>query len=198
MGDQAAHAHRVHRDAVDVRATSVIGLELGGVRRGADPCALAGRGNATCGVGCRARGRIDLVGVMQLDDLDRLEVRCGNLGEVHHQHGTDAEVGSDEHAHGGVGRAPGAHLRESSLVEAGGSHDAVNARTDAVLEGRHDCVRRGEVDNDIGAIELARTIALIDGDGQCAVRRGIDSIDHGTTHAPTGTDDSYANSHGII
>ena len=33
--------------------------------------------------------------VVQLDDLGRVEVGRGQLGEAHHQHGTDGEVGGD-------------------------------------------------------------------------------------------------------
>ena len=44
----------------------------------------------------RARRRVDLAVVVQLDDLGRLEPRRGELGEAHHEHGADGEVGRDE------------------------------------------------------------------------------------------------------
>ena len=35
---------------------------------------------------------------MHLDDLDSVEVRSRNLGQVHHQHRADCEVGRDDPA----------------------------------------------------------------------------------------------------
>ena len=43
-------------------------------------------------------GRVGLVGVVQLDDLDGLEERGGLRGEAHHQDRADGEVGGDQHA----------------------------------------------------------------------------------------------------
>ena len=53
------------------------------------------RGHALGGVHRRARRGVDLVVVVQLDDLGGLEERRGQLGEAHHQHGADGEVGGD-------------------------------------------------------------------------------------------------------
>ena len=50
-------------------------------------------------------GRVDLVGVVQLDDLDRLVEAGGLGGERHHQHRAEGEVRGDEHAD--LGRAGG-------------------------------------------------------------------------------------------
>ena len=43
-------------------------------------------------------GASTLSGVMQLDDLGALVERGCLLGEAHHEHGTNGEVGSDQHA----------------------------------------------------------------------------------------------------
>ena len=62
-------------------------------RRRARAAATSSRGAAR-----GAARRVDLAGVVQLDDLDRLE-EAGRLpGEPHHQHRADREVGRDEHA----------------------------------------------------------------------------------------------------
>jgi hypothetical protein len=39
---------------------------------------------------------------------------------------------------------------------------------------------------------------LIDGNHKGALGRGVDRIDHSTTHTPAGADNSYANSHRLI
>ena len=44
----------------------------------------------------RARRRVDLAVVVQLDDLDGVEERRGELAETHQQHRRDREVGGDD------------------------------------------------------------------------------------------------------
>ena len=95
VGDQPGQPHGVDVDAVDLGATSAIQRLRGGVGRGLASARLGDELGRTPG---RATRRIDLVGVMQLDDLDGLEVWCGDCSEPHHEHGGDTEVGCDEYA----------------------------------------------------------------------------------------------------
>ncbi len=44
----------------------------------------------------RARRRVGLLIVVELDDLGRLEPRCSELGKAHHEHGADCEVRRDD------------------------------------------------------------------------------------------------------
>ena len=60
---------------------------------------LAAGGEAAGGRQGSARRRVQLAGVMQLDHLDGVEVRGGELGEVHHQDRPDREVGRHDPAH---------------------------------------------------------------------------------------------------
>ena len=53
-------------------------------------------GHALRGEDGRARRGVDLRAVVQLDDLGRLEVGRRHLGEAHHQHGADGEVGGHD------------------------------------------------------------------------------------------------------
>ena len=74
VGEQAAQADGVHRDAVDVRAARAVQRGDGGVGlRGAAGLG-AGLGDELGGAGGGAGGGVDLVRVVQLDDLDGLEV----------------------------------------------------------------------------------------------------------------------------
>ena len=65
------------------------------VRRVGGP--VVGRGGHPLGGRHRRAGRrVDLGVVVQLDDLGGLEVRRRDLGEAHHQHRADGEVGGDD------------------------------------------------------------------------------------------------------
>ena len=94
VGDQAAQPHRVDgmpRGPAPPRAPSTTSLVVGSARP------VAGRrGHALGGAHRGARRRVDLAVVVQLDDLGRLEVRRGQLGEAHHEHRADGEVGRDD------------------------------------------------------------------------------------------------------
>ena len=99
VGDQAADPQAVHADAVDVGAR--------GRRRGRwrsrraparSPASRAGGGDQLRRTPRGAGGRVGLVGVVQLDDLDRLVERRRGRGEAHHQHRADREVRGDQHA----------------------------------------------------------------------------------------------------
>jgi 4-hydroxy-tetrahydrodipicolinate reductase len=57
-----------------------------------------GRRDQRGGAGGGAAGRVDLLRVVQLDDLDRLEEPGRDLREPHREHRADGEVGRDDHA----------------------------------------------------------------------------------------------------
>ena len=104
---EPAQPHRVHRDAVHARAAGAVGVVGGRVGDGREAGILPGGTDEVGRAGGRARGGVDLVGVVQLDDLDRL-VEAGRLArEGHHEHRADGEVGGDEHADA-AGRRPAA------------------------------------------------------------------------------------------
>ena len=107
---------------------------------GADPAARRAAAMSSRGVPRGPAGRVDLVGVVQLDDLDRLVVRRGQRGEAHQQHRAEREVGRDEHADARrVGRAAARTGVEPVRRPAGGADDGVHAVPDA---GQHVVERR--------------------------------------------------------
>ena len=85
---------------------------------------------------------------MQLDDLGAVEVRRCQLGEAHHQHGTDREVGSDD-------AVAAAELRPEGLDVGVGETRRANNRVHAMhRQPRHGDPRRvgvGEIDDDLAA-----------------------------------------------
>ena len=104
VGDHAAHPHGVDADAGRPRRRPG--------RRAAPRCASGRRAHSSDAAAIRSAvasavpdGRVGLGVVVQLDDLGGVEVRRGELGEAHHQHGRDREVGR----HDAV-RAAGAEL----------------------------------------------------------------------------------------
>ena len=109
-----------------------------------------------------ARGRIDLLVVVELDDLRGLEVGRRQLGEAHHQHRADREVGRHEHvrpavpALGGGGRRP--QLVE---VEAGGPHDRVDAGGDALADVLGGGVGGREVHHHVGGEIAGRVVHFV-------------------------------------
>ena len=132
--------------------------------------------------------RVDLVGVVQLDDLDRLEERRGGGGEAHHQHGADREVGHDQDAGRRRVAEQRAYVVDLGVVEAGGAdHDV-----DAVLDAPGDVVERdrrlGEVERDLGAGLGDQVERVVDVDlGHDLDALGIvECPDRLRTHAPLG------------
>jgi len=105
------------------------------------------RGHPLGRVHGRARRGVDLLVVVQLDDLGRFEVGRGQLGEAHHQHGPDGEVGGHEAV--AAGEAGGELLivggREPRRADHG--MDAVRRAPRQVGPGRVDV---GEVDRHLG------------------------------------------------
>ena len=90
MGDHASHPHRVDTNVGTPLATPGP-FEEDLLRRIGRPPGLR-PGHALDGGHRRARRCVDLPVMMELDDLGRLEVRRGHLGEAHHEHGADGEV----------------------------------------------------------------------------------------------------------
>ncbi len=97
----------------------------------------------------RARWRVDLVGVVQLDDLGRVEVLRRDARHVHHQHRAQREVGSD-HAADLLLRALPCEAIDVFVGEAGRADDRPHAvRERGIREHRRPgCVR--EVDDHVG------------------------------------------------
>jgi hypothetical protein len=70
MGHEASQPQSMHRYAVHAGAPCATGIRGGRVRNIAQPGIAAGPGDQRSGTGSGARRRIDLVGMVQLDDLD--------------------------------------------------------------------------------------------------------------------------------
>ena len=145
--DHAPHPHRVHPDrVVDEPAARALGDRVEGRVRGP---LLRSRRHPVRGEHRGARRRVDLLVVVQLDDLGRLEPRRGLLGEPHHEDRTDREVRGDER----VRRAVSEELRELVEVVLGEAGRAdhrvhvVRGTPAQVLAGRVD---HGEVDAHVG------------------------------------------------
>src|SRR6478735_5022128 len=173
---EATDAQAVHTDALDVGATRA--LEAGGRRVGHWGAAgVAAGGGDQLSRAPRGAGRgVGLVGVVQLDDLDRLEERRGLRGEAHHQDRADGEVGGDQHADTrGVGE-PGLELVEPGLVEAGRADDGVDAVLDAEAQVVHHDVGVGEVHDHLGARpgELLEVVAGVHRGHQLGVGGPVD------------------------
>ena len=158
----AADPEPVHPHAVDVRAARP--LQCGAGRIGHRPQAgraprLGDQGRRTPGGAGRGVG---LVGVVQLDDLDRLVERGGLGGEPHHQDRADGEVGGDQDAGARARVEPAPQPVQPLVVEAGGADDGVDAVPDAELQVVHHHVGVGEVDDDLGAGVDQRRRGVVD------------------------------------
>jgi hypothetical protein len=143
VGDQALEAHGVHGDrAGPATAGALHDLVLGRIL---DPV-VGGGGHALGGQHGGARRGVDLLVVVELDDLGRLEERRGHLGEAHHQHGADGEVGGDDAvALGELLGQPGVVL----LAEAGGADHGVDPVGGEPVQVRLRRLLDGEVDGDV-------------------------------------------------
>src|SRR5262245_1823691 len=165
--DEARQAHRVNR-LVDVAA--VLANQLGGPLR-------------------VPRGRVELAIVVELDDLALGHLRLSLAGQLHHQHGTDREVGRHQH----VGAVPGLPLDLSAKrleVEAGRPDHRVDAGGDAGERVLWRRLRGREVDDDVGIVEA---VGELDPErGVCAARQVqvIGALDRGAdrrAHPPGGS-----------
>ena len=127
----------VHADAVDVGAAGAVELRAWW-RPASGPARPRARASATSSAVRRAvpRGRVGLVRVVQLDDLDRLEVAARPAAaKCIISTAPMREVGRDQHADAGAVGQPAAHGVQPLVVEAGGADDGVDAVLDAPLAG---------------------------------------------------------------
>ena len=109
--------------------------------RGSDHARRADRG---------ARGRVGLLVVMELDDLDVRHEARGALGELHHEHGADREVRREEQARAGVRAVERQRAPRASPRRARSCPRRSRRRRRARCTG---CPRRRrvrEVDHDVG------------------------------------------------
>ena len=128
------------------------------------------------GVPRGAGGGVDLVRVVQLDHLDRLEPAGGPRRERHGQHGAEREVGGDEHADARPVGQVVPHARQRLVGPAGGADDQVDARVDQRVHVALGGGRDGEVDRDLGTgvgDELQVGTGVERGD-ELQVRGGLD------------------------
>src|SRR5690606_18872777 len=96
VGEEPAQPYGVHRHAVHVGAAGAVQGGHRGVGGGGAARAAAGLGDELGGARGGAAGGVHLVGVVEFDDLDGLEVGRRDLGELHGEDGADGEVGRDE------------------------------------------------------------------------------------------------------
>ncbi|CAM5732863.1 hypothetical protein SHIRM173S_04692 [Streptomyces hirsutus] len=151
VGQQAAQPDGVHRDAVHVGTTGAVQGGDRGVRGGGAAGLAAGLGDELGGAGGGAAGGVHLVRVVQFDDLDGLEVRGGDLRELHGQHGADGEVRCDEHTRLRRLVEQARQMCEAVVGPAGGADDRVDAVAYAEVEVAHDRCGGGQFDGDLGA-----------------------------------------------
>ena len=152
MGDEAAQADTVDVDPVNDGSASPVELALSGVRDLSHADLLPGsRDLAGGGAGGAGRG-VDLVGVVQLDDLDRLVELRSLLGEVHHEHGTDGEIRGDQAAGVGMVGELVAQGLVAVFVKTRGADDGVDLVVGGLIEVVHDGVGGGEIDDDVGSL----------------------------------------------
>ena len=187
VGDQPGQPDRVHPDPVDGGAAGAGQLLRGGVGRRPEPGLGAGLREQCRGAHGRARRGVDLPGVVQLDHLDGVEEPRGLPGELHGQHGTDAEVGGDEDVPGGVGEPAGDGLQPRGVEPAGADDGG-----DPVVEREPHVVERGagmgDVDDDLGAGggQRREVVTPVDLRGQLEVGRGRDGPADLDAHPATG------------
>ena len=136
---QAVDAYRTLLAAAGVLQGDLLGPRVGqGFAAGGRQPARGGQGGA--------RGRIGLGLGVGLDDIGRFEVRGGDLGQAHHQHGADGEVGdhraADPRAVGVSGKLVDLLCTHARGTDHGG--DPGRKRRLRVLKS---CIRRGEVNH---------------------------------------------------
>ncbi len=147
MGDQPGQPHRMDRNP-GCRRPAGAGHQLDAL--GGAPL-LGGGSRHQGGGGQSGAGRgVGFAVVVQLDDLGGGEVGSGDLGEPHHHHRPDREVGD----HQAVGRSlsprRAQHL-EGSGVEAGRADHGVEPEPPPRGEVVHHDVGPGELDDHVGA-----------------------------------------------
>ena len=147
VSDQSPGAHGVHTYSVDDRSPGTIELMRRGIWLRIHP--HAGLGDKSGRVHRRARWRIGLVRVMELDDLHRFKQRRGHRRELHHHHGPDTEIGCDKYADLRPSRTPASHDGESFVGEPGRAHHRMDTGLDGELQRRHDGIGSGEINDDL-------------------------------------------------
>ena len=112
------------------------------------------------------------------------------LGEVHHQHRTDGEVGGDQDADCRIL----AQLTTDDVVllvcEAGGSDDSVNAVLDAPGDVVHHRIGMGEVDGYVGGLSHCPVVAQVEGRNQLQPIRGFHRYAYLGAHPASGPEHS--------
>ena len=88
---EAAQPHRVRRDTVHDAPAGTSGRWVVASSTGPRPASSRAATVRSHRIGGGARRGIDLVGVVQFDDLDRLVEPGGPGGEGHHQHRAEGE-----------------------------------------------------------------------------------------------------------
>jgi energy-coupling factor transport system ATP-binding protein len=188
---QAADPQAVDVDTVDDRPTSAVEARRRRVGHGRAAGLAPGGRDQLRRTARGAAGRVRLVGVVQLDDLDRLVEPRGLRGEAHHQDRADREVRGDQHAGRRVAPSePGPQDVQPALVEAGGADHGVDAVVDAELEVVHHDVGMGEVDDHlrVRGDEGVDRVVLVDGRHQLEVVGGLDRRAHLGAHLAAGTE----------
>ena len=136
--------------------------------------------------GC-PRGRIDLVGVMQLDDFHGLEIACGGRRKTHHQDCADAEIGRDEDAETRLFLQPAADGFEPLGRPAGGADHRMHTGVDTPAHVVQHDIGRGEINNDVRLAQRRPVVTDICRAGEhqigCALDRAYDLRAHPTLGA---------------
>ena len=99
MRNHAAKPHRMHVNTLNFTATRPQRITLGSIR--ADPTSRffsRSRNPACCVSGC-SRGGIDLIGVVNLDNLNRFKIRRCLSGKFRRQNGSQRKIRGDQHTH---------------------------------------------------------------------------------------------------
>ena len=144
--------------------------------------------SGACG---RARGRVDLARVVQLDDLDGLVEPRRLRGEPHHEDRADGEVRGDEDADLGTLRQLVPERGQALVVPAGGPDDHVHPALDAVGDVGRRGVRHRELDGDVRSPEVAEVVAVAHAGHQLEALGRLDGAARLGAHAPGGADDCH-------
>ena len=184
-------------DSVDDGTTRTLRVGFRGVGNSWKSSCVAGRGDALGRVIRGSRRSVEFAGVVDLDDLGRVEVWGREFGETHGQDGTDREVRGDENSGLRVVFQRGFEPCQPVVVPAGGADDGV----DAVLDEEGDIVlgglRHGEFDGDVDVLieQGLQGVAAAECGDELESFGVIDRIDGVGSHPTLGSDDGYANAH---
>ena len=184
VGDQAASPDGVHVDAVDVGAAGAVEAGRRGVGHRPEPGLAPGGRDELRRTPRRAAGRVGLVGVVQLDDLDRLVERAPrprrSASSAPRRSRSWARPARRPRARR---RAAGVASSSRRVVEAGRADDAVQAVPDAPPQVVHHHVGVGEVDDDLRDGQRVQVVAGVDRRHELEVVRAASTARH--TSDPT-------------